>query len=137
MSVVSIERQLEDSLALAISVPNINIYKSDYSGTRLLPSITIQAKIGSEEISPYSGVFKCPITLAYSARADETDRGTLDLKWYNILQTFYQSPTIENILTTSTLKVFQCKVMSESPGIITDRRIWTKTTILDIICTSK
>lgn len=132
-----IERQLEDSLASAISVAGVNIYKSDYDGSRLLPSLVIQVGIGSEELVPYSGVFKCPATLTYSARADTTDRTTLDTKWYAILQTFYQIPTIESILTTATLEVFQAKVMSESPGIIADRRIWTKTTNIDITCTSK
>jgi len=134
---VGIERQLEDSLASAISVSGVNVYKSDYDGSRLLPSLVIQVGIGSEELVPFSGVFKCPATLTYSARADTTDRTELDTKWYAILQTFYQDPSIESILTTATLEVFQAKVLSESPGIITDRRIWTKTTNIDITCTSK
>lgn len=134
---VGIERQLEDSLASAISVSGVNVYKSDYEGQRLLPSLVIQASIGSEELVPFSGVFLCPATLTYSARADITTRADLDTAWYAILQTFYQDPTIETILTTATLEVFQCKVTAESPGIITDRRIWTKTTNLDIRCTSK
>lgn len=134
---VGIERQLEDSLASAISVSGVNVYKSDYDGDRLLPSLVIQVGIGSEELVPFSGVFKCPATLTYSARADETTRATLDTKWYSILQTFYQDPSIESILTTATLEVFQAKVVSESPGIITDRRIWNKTTNLEITCTSK
>lgn len=134
---VGIERQLEDSLASAISVSGVNVYKSDYEGSRLLPSLVIQAGIGSEELVPFSGVFLCPATLTYSARADTTTRADLDTAWYAILQTFYQDPSIESILTTSTLEVFQCKVTAESPGIITDRRIWIKTTNLDIRCTSK
>lgn len=134
---VGIERQLEDSLASAISVSGVNIYKSDYEGQRLLPSLVIQVSIGSEELVPFSGVFLCPANLTYSARADTTTRVDLDTAWYSILQTFYQDPPIESILTTATLEVFQCKVTAESPGIITDRRIWTKTTNLDIRCTSK
>lgn len=134
---VGIERQLENSLASAIGVSGVNVYKSDYEGSRLLPSLTIQVSIGSEELVPYSGVFKCPAVLTYSARADTTSRATLDSAWVAILQTFYQTPSIESILTTATLEVFQCKVMNESPGIINDRRIWTKTINLDITCTSK
>ena len=134
---VGIERQLEDSLASVITLSGINIYKSDYDGDRLLPNLVIQVSIGSEELVPFSGVFKCPATLTYSARADTTTRTELDTTWYAILQTFYQDPSIESILTTATLEVFQCKVMSESPGIITDRRIWNKTTNLEITCTSK
>lgn len=134
---VGIERQLEDSLSSAISVSGVNVYKSDYEGQRLLPSLVIQVSIGSEELVPFSGVFLCPATLTYSARADTTTRADLDTAWYAILQTFYQDPPIESILTTATLEVFQCKVTAESPGIITDRRIWTKMTNLDIRCTSK
>jgi hypothetical protein len=134
---VGIERQLENSLASAISVAGVNIFKSNEEAQRLLPALVIEVGIGSEELSPFSGVFRCPATLTYLARADTTDRTELDTKWYAILQTFYQDPTIESILTTATLEVFQCKVMSESPGIINDRRIWTKTTNLDILCTSK
>lgn len=134
---VGIERQLEDSLASAIAVSGVNIYKSDYEGLRLLPSLVIKVEIGSEELVPFSGVFLCPATLTYSARADTTTRTDLDEIWYSILQSFYQSPSIESVLTSATLQVFQCKVMNESPGIITDRRIWTKTTNLDIRCTSK
>lgn len=134
---VGIERQLEDSLALAITISGLNVYKSDYDAPRLLPSLVIQVGIGSEELAPFSGVFLCPATLTYSARADITTRTDLDTNWYSILQAFYQDPPIESILTTSTLEVFQCKIVSESPGIITDRRIWTKTTNLSIRCTSK
>jgi hypothetical protein len=134
---VAIERELEDSLASAFSISGLNITKSNYDGERLLPSLTIEVSIGSEELSPNSGVFRCGGTLTYSARADTTSRLTLDSTWFSILQTFYQSPSIESVLTTNDLKVFQCRVMTESPGIINDRRIWTKTTSLDILCTSK
>lgn len=134
---VGIERQLEDSLASAITISGVNIYKSDYEGDRLLPSLTIQVSIASEEVVPFSGVFRCNGNLVYSERADIINRADLDTNWYAILQTFYQSPSIESILTTSTLEVFQCKVTNEEPGIVTDRRIWSKTTSLSILCTSK
>lgn len=134
---VAIERELEDSLASAISVAGLNITKSNHAGNRLLPSLTIEVSIGSEDLSPNSGVFKCGGTLTYSARADTTTREELDSTWFALLQTFYQSPSIESILTTNDLKVFQCKVLNETPGIINDRRIWTKTTTLDILCSSK
>ena len=134
---VAIERELEDSLASAIIIAGLNITKSNYDGDRLLPSLTIEVGIGSEELSPSSGVFKCGGTLTYSARADTTSRQTLDSTWFSILQTFYQSPSIESILTTNDLQVFQCKVLNETPGIINDKRIWTKTTTLDILCSSK
>ena len=134
---VAIERELEDSLASAIIIAGLNITKSNYDGERLLPSLTVEVGIGSEELSPNSGVFKCGGTLTYSARADTTTRQELDSIWFSILQTFYQSPSIESILTTNNLQVFQCKVLNETPGIINDRRIWTKTTTLDILCSSK
>jgi hypothetical protein len=133
----SIERQLEESLATALAgVSGVNIYKSDTEGARLLPSLVIQASIGSEEIIPYSGVFRCPATIIYATRADTTTRTIFDSKFQDILQVMYQSPSLASVLTTSTLKVFLANVTSESPEIKSENRTWSKSLSLDISCTS-
>jgi hypothetical protein len=133
----SIERQLEESLATALAgVSGVNIYKSDTEGARLLPSLVIQASIGSEEIIPYSGVFRCPATIIYATRADTTTRTTFDSKFQDILQVMYQSPSLASVLTTATLKVFLANVTSESPEIKSENRTWSKSLFLDISCTS-
>jgi hypothetical protein len=133
----SIERQLEESLATALAgVSGVNIYKSDTEGARLLPSLVIQASIGSEEIIPYSGVFRCPATIIYATRADTTTRTTFDSKFQDILQVMYQSPSLASVLTTATLKVFLANVTSESPEIKSENRTWSKSLSLDISCTS-
>jgi len=133
----SIERQLEESLATALSgVSGVNIFKSDTEGARLLPSVVIQVSIGSEEIIPYSGVFRCPATITYSTRADTTTRTDFDAKFQDILQVMYQEPNLASVLTTATLKVFLANVTSESPDIRSENRTWAKTIFLDISCTS-
>jgi hypothetical protein len=133
----SIERQLEESLATALAgVSGVNIYKSDTEGARLLPSLVIQASIGSEEIIPYSGVFRCPATIIYATRADTTTRTTFDSKFQDILQVMYQSPSLASVLTTATLKVFLANVTSESPEIKSENRTWSKSLSLDISYTS-
>jgi len=133
----SIERQLEESIATALAgVSGVNIYKSDTEGARLLPSLVIQASIGSEEIIPYSGVFRCPATIIYATRADTTTRTIFDSKFQDILQVMYQSPSLASVLTTSTLKVFLANVTSESPEIKSENRTWSKSLSLDISCTS-
>ena len=133
----SIERQLEESLATALAgVSGVNIYKSDTEGARLLPNIVIQSSIGSEEIIPYSGVFRCPATITYATRADSTTRTTFDAKFQDILQVMYQSPNLASVLTTATLKVFLANVASESPDIKSENRTWSKSLSLDISCTS-
>ena len=133
----SIERQLEESIATALAgVSGVNIYKSDTEGARLLPSLVIQASIGSEEIIPYSGVFRCPATIIYATRADTTTRAIFDSKFQDILQVMYQSPSLASVLTTSTLKVFLANVTSESPEIKSENRTWSKSLFLDISCTS-
>jgi hypothetical protein len=133
----SIERQLEESLATAlVGVSGVNIYKSDTKGARLLPSLVIQASIGSEEIIPYSGVFRCPATIIYATRADTTTRAIFDSKFQDILQVMYQSPSLASVLTTATLKVFLANVTSESPEIKSENRTWSKSLSLDISCTS-
>jgi hypothetical protein len=133
----SIERQLEESIATALAgVSGVNIYKSDTEGARLLPSLVIQASIGSEEIIPYSGVFRCPATIIYATRADTTTRAIFDSKFQDILQVMYQSPSLASVLTTSNLKVFLANVTSESPEIRSENRTWSKSLSLDISCTS-
>jgi len=133
----SIERQLEESIATAlVGVSGVNIYKSDTEGARLLPSLVIQASIGSEEIIPYSGVFRCPATIIYATRADTTTRAIFDSKFQDILQVMYQSPSLASVLTTSNLKVFLANITSESPEIRSENRTWSKSLSLDISCTS-
>jgi hypothetical protein len=134
---ISIERQIENGLATALSgISGVNIYKSDTEGQRLLPNLVIQASIGSEEVIPYSGVFRCPATITYATRADTTTRSTFDAKFQEILQVMYQEPNLASVLTTATLKVFLANVSSESPEIRADNRTWAKTLSLDISCTS-
>jgi hypothetical protein len=134
---ISIERQIENGLATALTgISGVNIYKSDTEGQRLLPNLVIQASIGSEEIIPYSGVFRCPATITYATRADTTTRTDFDAKFQDILQVMYQEPNLASVLTTATLKVFLANVASESPDIRSENRTWAKTIFLDISCTS-
>jgi len=133
----SIERRLEEGLATALAnVSGVNIYKSDTKGARLLPNIVIQVSIGSEEIIPYSGVFRCPTTITYATRADTTTRSVFDTKFQSILQVMYQNPSLASVLTTATLKVFLANVVSESPDIKSENRTWSKSLSIDISCTS-
>ena len=132
----SIERQLENGMATALSSTGLNIFKRDTEGLRLLPSLVVESSIGSEEIIPNSGVFKCPMSVTYSTRADTTTRAAFDSKFQEILQVMYQSPNLASVLTTATLKVFLANVTSESPDIRAENRTWAKTISLDISCTS-
>lgn len=133
----SIERQLEDSLATALAgVSGVNIYKSDRTGERLLPSLVVQASIGSEEVVPYSGVFKCSMDMIYTVRADSTTRSVFDSKFEDILQVMYQEPNLASVLTTATLKVFLANFSQENVTTQSNNRTWSKTLSLDITCTS-
>lgn len=134
---ISIERQIEDGLASALAVVSgLNIFKSDTPTLRLLPSLVIQCSIGSEEITPNSGVFRCSASIVQSARADTTSRANFDAKFQEILQVMYQSPNLASALTTASLKVFLANIASESPSIQSSNRTWVKTLVLDISCTS-
>lgn len=132
----SIERQLENGMATALSSTGLNIFKRDTEGLRLLPSLVVESSISSEEIIPYSGVFKCPISVTYSTRADTTTRAAFDSKFQEILQIMYQSPNLASVLTTATLKVFIANVSSESPAVLSANRTWSKTISLETTCTS-
>jgi len=134
---ISIERQIENGLATALAgISGVNIYKSDTEGQRLLPNLVVQASISSEEVIPYSGVFRCPSTITYATRADTTTRTDFDAKFQEVLQVMYQEPNLASVLTTATLKVFLANVTSESPDIRAENRTWAKTISIDISCTS-
>ena len=106
--------------------------------TKAIPKASgyFQASISSEEIIPYSGVFRCPATITYATRADTTTRTDFDAKFQEVLQVMYQEPNLASVLTTATLKVFLANVTSESPDIRSENRTWAKTISLDISCTS-
>jgi hypothetical protein len=57
----SIEREVENALLNVVSgIGGVNFFTSERGTARTLPSVTVQAQIGSEELVPFSGVFKTP-----------------------------------------------------------------------------
>jgi hypothetical protein len=100
--------------------------------------VTVQAQIGSEELVPFSGVFKTPTTITYVARADTTARADFDAKFYDILEQLYRSPDLASYLTdNSNIKFYVAKVTGDSPSVISQNRTWSRAMTLDIMATSK
>jgi hypothetical protein len=57
----SIEREVENALLNVVSgIGGVNFFTSERGTARTMPSVTVQAQIGSEELVPFSGVFKTP-----------------------------------------------------------------------------
>lgn len=135
----SIEREIELGLLNATSgVSGLNQYTSERSAARLLPSLVVEASLSSEELGPFSGVFRASASLTYTARADATSRQAFDQKFQSIMGELYRSPDLPTYMTNATsLTVFLAKVSDESPQIIARNRTWAKTITLDISATAK
>ena len=96
----SIEREVENALLNVVSgIGGVNFFTSERGTARTMPSVTVQAQIGSEELVPFSGVFKTPATLAFVARADTISRADFDAKFYDILEQLYRDPDLASYLT--------------------------------------
>ena len=135
----SIEREVEKGLLNAVSgVTGINPYTSERGSARLLPSLVAQASLSSEELGPFTGVFRASATLTYTARADSTSRQAFDSKFQDIMNELYRSPSLPEYMTNATsLTVYLANVGNESPDIISQNRTWAKTISLDISATAK
>lgn len=135
----SIEREVEKGLLNAVSgVTGVNAYTSERESPRLLPHIVARATIGSELLGPFTGVFNVPSTLTYTARADTTTRSEFDAKFQSIVAELYRDPSLPSYMTNVTsVTIYQAKMTSESPEIISRNRTWSKTISLDINATAK
>ena len=135
----SIEREVENALLNVVSgVTGMNFFTRERGTARTMPSVTVQAQIGSEELVPFSGVFKTPASITYVARADTTARADFDAKFYDILEQLYRSPDLASYLTTnSNITFYVAKVTGDSPAVISQNRTWNKIITMDIITTAQ
>ena len=135
----SIEREVENALLNVVSgITGVNFFTSERGTARTMPSVTVQAQIGSEELVPFSGVFKTPATLAFVARADTISRADFDAKFYDILEQLYRDPDLASYLTDhSNITFYVAKVTGDTPAVISQNRTWSRTMTLDIMATAK
>lgn len=140
--IASIERDVENSLATAITtagVTGVNIYTSERIGGRLLPHVSILAKINSEEIAPFTGIFDLTATISYVARADtSTDQG-YDSKFFEIQQAFYTDPNLASQMTTAStdLQFYIADIKNIGQRIVAPTRTWAKDINMDLKVTAK
>jgi hypothetical protein len=134
----SIEREVENALLNVVSgIGGVNFFTSERGTARTLPSVTVQAQIGSEELVPFSGVFKTPATITYVARADTTARADFDAKFYDILEQLYRDPDLASYLTSnSNITFYVAKVTGDTPAVISQNRTWSRAMTLDITATA-
>ena len=135
----SIEREIENGLLNAVSgITGLNFFTSERGTARTMPNIVVQASIGSEELGPFTGVFKTPATLTYTERADTISRTAFDAKFYDILEQLYRSPDLASYITTATnITCYLAKVTSEGNSIVANNRTWNRTITLDVMATAK
>jgi hypothetical protein len=138
----SIERDVENSIANAITTAGVtgsNIYTSERTGGRLLPFVSIVAKINSEEIAPFTGIFDLTATISYVARADTASNEGYDTDFFEIQQAFYTDPNLASQMTTasSNLEFYIADIKSIGQRIVSPTRTWAKDIIMDVKVTSK
>jgi hypothetical protein len=135
----SIEREVERGLLNAVSgIAGVNPYTSERGSPRTLPSLVVQAQIGSELLGPFTGVFSVPATITYTARADGNTKQLFDQKFQSIIAELYRDPDLASYMTNVTsCTIYVAKVAGESPEIISSNRTWAKTVTLNINATAK
>jgi hypothetical protein len=137
----SIERDVENSLALALataSVTGVNIYTSTRNEPRLMPYVSIESEINSEEIAPFTGIFDLTATLTFVARADTSSNQGYDNKFFEIQQAFYTEPNIASQMTTDSegLEFYIADITRVNQRIVSASRTWAKEIIFNIKATS-
>lgn len=134
----SIEREVENGLLNAVSaITGVNLYTSERRTARLLPNVVAKAEIGSEVLVPFSGVFKMPASLTYTARADTTSRNNFDSKFQSLVAELYRSPTLASYITTnSNITVYVANITGENPKVISKNRTWSQEVVLEIQATA-
>lgn len=135
----SIEREVENGLINAVSgVSGLSYFTSERSTARTLPFVSAKAEISEEELGPFTGVFKMSAILSYHQRADALSRSAFDSKFQDLMAQLYQSPNLSSVMTQSTnITVFNAKVVSESPSVVSKNRTWVKDVELEIRATAK
>lgn len=138
----SIEREVENSLATALTtagVTGVNIYTSERIGGRLLPFVSIVAKINSEEVAPFTGIFDLTATISYVARADTSSNQGYDTDFFEIQQAFYTDPNLASQMTTAStdLEFYIADIRNIGQRIVAPTRTWAKDINMDIKVTSK
>jgi hypothetical protein len=138
----SIERDVENSLATAITtagVTGFNIYTSTVDGARLLPYVVISAKINSEEIAPFTGIFDLTATISYVARADTSNNEDYDSKFFEIQQAFYTDPSLASQMTTASadLEFYIADIKNIGQRIVAPTRTWAKDINMNVKVTAK
>jgi hypothetical protein len=137
----SIERDVENSLVTAITtagVTGVNIYTSERTGGRLFPFVSIVAKINSEEIAPFTGIFDLTATISYVARADTITDQAYDVVFQSIQQAFYTDPNLASQMTTASgnLEFYIADIKNVLQRTISPTRTWAKDIVMDVKVTT-
>lgn len=138
----SIEDEVETSIAYAITsagVTGVNVYTSERATARLLPFVSIDAEIRSEEIAPFTGIFDLNVTISYVARADISSNQGYNEKFFEIQQAFYTDPNLASQMTTASasLEFYIANITNIGKRIVSPTRTWATDILMDVKATAK
>ena len=138
----SIEDEVETSIAYAITsagVTGVNVYTSERATARLLPFVSIDAEIRSEEIAPFTGIFDLNVAISYVARADTSSNQGYNEKFFEIQQAFYTDPSLASQMTTASasLEFYIANITNIGKRIVSPSRTWATDILMDVKATAK
>jgi hypothetical protein len=96
------------------------------------------AKINSEEVAPFTGIFDLTATISYVARADTITDQAYDVVFQTIQQAFYTDPNLASQMTTASgdLEFYIADIKNVGQRIVAPTRTWAKDINMDIKVTT-
>ena len=135
----SVQINIEDAIEnLLANVPNLNTYKTNRVGAKLVPFATISASVGGQLLGNYTGVYEVAVTIDYSDTAAKISQEAFDAEYCSIFEAFYsETPPLftkiqNNIVDT---KVYTARITGQTPTIRTAKRAWQRGLKMSLICT--
>jgi len=135
----SVQINVEDALEnLLAHISDLNIYKTNRIGAKLLPFATISASVGGQVLGNYTGVYEVAVTIDYSDTAAKISQEAFDAEYCSIFEAFYsETPPlftkIQNNITDT--KVYTARITGQTPTIRTAKTAWQRGLKMSLICT--
>lgn len=135
----SAEYQLEQAIMpLFASIAGLNVYTTNRTGSKILPSVTISAKTLRQLVSPYSGVYEMSVAINYTQTSAKYSETQFDEQYLDIFGSLYSTPTELEIKiqdNTTDLKIYMARISAQSPTIIVNKKAWQKGLVINAIVT--
>lgn len=134
----SIQYQVEDGVAGLLSgIAGLNVYKTNRTGKRLFPYVTISASLGGQLLGNYTGVYEIGVEVNYSDTASKISQEDFDAEYCQIFEAFYsETPTLASKIDgqiAAPAVVYMAQITGQNPTIRTPARAWQRGLTMRVI----